>query len=308
MGNPTVLAITGATCSGKSSVAVLVARELRGEIVCCDSRQLFRGMEIGSAQPTIEERGGVVHHLYGILEPKETCSAGAYRELAEPIIDQIVSRGRLPILVGGTGLYFRALLDSVPLAPPAEEKSLRATYETIDRIGLQAAWHQLARCDPEAARAMHPNDKYRIARALSVYIATGRPISEWRKERRGSKYLGIQTALSLSRDELYRRIDARCKLMLEAGILAEAARLRESGYESSPAVHRSIGYRHLFKALDGSIPMPDALALMQRDTRRYAKRQMTWLRGQRSIHWIEASQPQGAAGAVSAQLKDMAEG
>ncbi len=290
-----VMVVTGATCSGKTQVAVMLAGRLDGEIVCCDSRQLFRGMEIGTAQPQAGEREAAPHHLYGTLEPAASCSAGAYREMAEPVIRGILGRKRLPILVGGTGLYLRALLGPMHLPPPADPGALKAAHAQIQSLGPAGAWNKLREADPDTAALVHPNDRYRIARALSVVIGTGRPISEWRRKTRPPLFQSIQVALKLERSVLYSRIDQRCERMLRGGLREEARKLREAGYADRDPVRKAIGYASMFSLLEGSMGAPEALALMQRDTRRYAKRQLTWLRAQSGIRYVDASDPRAAA-------------
>lgn len=298
MSVPAVLVVTGATCTGKTNAAARIAAELGGEVVCCDSRQLFRGMEIGSAQPGDREREAVPHHLYGSLEPRFACSAGAYRDLAEPALRDIVSRSRLPILVGGTGLYLRALLGDMSLPPPSAPETIKAAQGRIDQLGLEGAWRELKACDPETAAKVHQNDRYRIARALSVFMETGRPISEWRRRKSEPRFRAVEAGLLLDRNELYSRIDERCERMLNSGMREEAERLREGGYSECPPVKKAIGYGHLFSMLDGKIDGTRALSLFRRDTRRYAKRQMTWLRAQTRLKWADSSDPESAARSV----------
>lgn len=306
MNVPPVLVLTGATCTGKTDAAVRIAIEMRGEIVCCDSRQLFKGMEIGSAQPGADERKAVPHHLYGALEPKFACSAGAYRELAEPVLRDIASRGLYPILVGGTGLYLRALLGDMSLPPPASQEGLKAAHETIDRLGPEGAWEELRKSDPDTAATIHPNDRYRMARAFSVFTDTGRPISEWRKQKRDPGFRPIQVGFSLERKTLYARIDERCERMLRSGMKDEALKLKTDGYSECPPVKTAIGYGHIFSMLDGRIDRAQALSLIQRDTRRYAKRQLTWLRSQTELRWIDSIDPAAAARSAIAVFREAA--
>jgi len=294
-----LLVISGPTGVGKSALAARVAERLGGEIVCADSRQLYRGMPVGSAQPEPEDRARVPHHLYEALEPGEPCSAGAYRELALPVIRDVAARGRLPVVVGGTGLYVRALTGSWRLAPAARPETVARLEAAAASRGPEELWRQLAGRDPASAARLHPRDGYRIVRALAVLEETGRPMSAWRREPgpAGAGTDGVRhAALTRPRAELYARIDRRAERMVAGGMLDEARRLSGLGLDAARPPLNAIGYRHLFALLEGRLDAPAAAALLARDSRRYAKRQLTWLRGQPGLTWIEA----GAAGAAEA--------
>mgnify|MGYP001615630830 FL=1 len=286
-----LLIISGPTGVGKSDLASRVAERLAGEIVCADSRQLYRGMPIGSAQPGLEERARAPHHLYETLEPGEACSAGRYRELALPVIRGIAARGRLPILVGGTGLYVKALTGSWELAPAARPETVARLESDAARRGTEELWRELAGRDPAGSARLHPHDRYRIVRALAVLEDTGRPMSAWRHAATEvrDRDAGVRhVALVRPRSELYARIDRRAALMVAGGMLDEARRLAALGLDPARPPLNAIGFRRLFDVLTGRLGTAEATALMARDTRRYAKRQMTWLRGQHDVTWIEA--------------------
>ena len=283
--------ITGPTGTGKTRLAIELARSLGGEIVSADSMQVYRGMDIGTAKPDAYEQRSAVHHMIDVAQPDESYSAALYAQQAAGCVEDIASRGRLPIIAGGTGLYIEALLygRSYAAAPAPE---LRAELERrYDETGGEAMLAELSRFDPRRAAKLHPNDKKRIVRAFEVYRLTGRPISEY-DERTASQPPRFDCAKIVltyaRREKLYQRTDERVERMFELGLESEVRGLLERGI--CPEKHTSmqaIGYKETVMALRGEISMDEAKERIKRETRRYAKRQLTWLRREKNICLIE---------------------
>jgi tRNA dimethylallyltransferase len=286
-----LLVIGGPTGSGKTDLAVRIAEEIGGEIVNADSMQIYRGFDIGTAKPTPEERARVPHHLIDIVWPDYNFTASDFREAAAAAIEDITARGKKAIVVGGTGLYIRALLDGL-VDSPTGDPELRLQFAEIPGEELL---RRLAEVDPETASRLHPNDRVRLIRALEVYSQTGRPISAYRSEHgfSGSYYDALKIAIRVERQELYRRLERRVDDMLEHGLVAEVQSLLDHGYSSNLKAMRSIGYKEITAYLAGEISLDQAVALIKRDTRRYAKRQMTWFSKENDIYWLEY--PEGFA-------------
>lgn len=284
-----LLAVGGPTASGKTRLAVDLALGLGGEVICADSMQVYRDMPIGTASPTPEERGSVPHHLFNFLDPTQHFSVAQYVALARPVIADIAKRGKLPILCGGTGLYLSALLDNLQFWDTLPQNApLRRELRALAREkGGEAVWQILAEADPETAQKLHPNNLGRVIRAIEVFRASGIPMSEWQRRSRGeeSPYRACLLALNYAdRALLYQRINRRVELMLEQGLLEEARRvLRHSGGTAAQA----IGHKELAGHLQGAQTLEEATATLQQQTRRYAKRQLTWLRKMDGVHWLE---------------------
>ncbi len=282
-----LLALVGPTASGKSSLALEAARRLEGEIVNCDSMQLIRGMEIGTAKPGARERAEVPHHLYDRIQPDEYFSAGEYMHQARSVCREIADRGKLPIVVGGTGLYLRALLLGV-FEGPQRSPRLRRRLVRIARGGGGGHLHRLLqRRDPDAARRIQPGDRVRLVRALEVLLLTGRPISHLQPQRQPLKGFFVRkVALGLDRKHLYDRINARVTRMFEGGIQQEVDGLLRQGFSSQCKGFEAIGYRQTVAALQGRMTLSEAVEDTARQTRRYAKRQVTWFRKEPGLCWI----------------------
>ncbi len=276
-----VLAVVGATASGKTALSIALAGELGGEIISCDSMQIYRGMDIGTAKPTVEERAGIPHHLIDIAEPSETFSVADYAPLAVKAIEDISSRGKLPIFCGGTGLYLDAVLSANVYSEACSDAALREglTWEAETK-GALALWERLRVEDAESAAVIHPNNVKRVIRALEIKLLTGIPKSEWDRRSRlaPSPYRSVVLGLSYpDRELLYRRIGQRVDRMMEAGLLGEVKALYESGAlprESTAA--QAIGYKEMLSYLDGACSLEEAVESVKTATRRYAKRQITW--------------------------------
>ncbi len=276
-----LVAVVGPTASGKSALALRLARARSGEIVSCDSLQVYRGLDIGSAKPTPEERAEVRHHLVDVADPDEPFSAARYARLARAAVADIAARGRLPVVAGGTGLYLRALLDGL-FAGPSRDEALRGRLERLaGRFGDARLHRLLARVDPEAARRIQPRDRVRVVRALEVYHATGRPISEG--QRGGAEPLRGFRALVLGLDPdraaLRDAVETRTRDMLARGLIEEARALVERyGPDLRPL--RSIGYRQAVAVVRGEMSRDEAERSIVTETLRFAKRQRTWFRHQ----------------------------
>ena len=289
-----VLAVVGPTASGKTGLAIELAKELGGEIVSCDSMQIYRGMKIGTAQPTDEELAAVPHHLIGFQEPSELFSVSDYVQLAERVVEDIHARGHLPVLCGGTGLYARSLLSGLPFDEFGRDDALRARLQAeADEKGTETLYRQLEELDPEAAEKIHPNNRPRLFRALEYCLLSGRKFSDWQKEAAvmPSPYdvcmLGIDYR---DRAALYARIDKRVELMFQEG-LEEEARAYFTAFPGGTS-GQAIGYKELFPYFRGDCTLEEAKETICRETRHYAKRQLTWFRREKEIHWIYGDESQ----------------
>jgi len=295
-----LVVLTGPTGSGKSRVAPLIARKINAEIICADSRQIYRDIPVGSAAPGPGEMGGIPHHLFGVIDPAEECSAGRWRDMAEKAVSSIRENGRIPMLVGGTGLYIESVTGGLGLAPPASPEIVRRYEEKAASLGGQALMNELARIDPETAARLSPKDTFRMVRALSVFEETGRTFSSFLVPQPPRHAPISRLAISWARGELYARINTRCDSMMRNGLMEEAGNLRSAGLSPKLPALRSIGYHHLFKVLDGLLERDQAIELMKRDSRRYAKRQMTWLRGRGGdVFWVPGGGPEETAERLS---------
>jgi len=298
-----ILVIVGPTGSGKTETAVLAARALDGEIVTADSMQVYRGMDIGTAKPTVEEQRGIPHHLIDVVEPDEEFSVAEYVALADEVIAGIVARRRVPIVAGGTGFYINALVDRWEFPPRPADFALREQLQEIAaREGVEALHDRLRAVDPISADRLHPNDVKRVVRALEVYELTGRPVSSYDykpgERARPGPYRALQYGLMLPREVLNERLEWRVHAQLKAGLLEEVRRLYEGGYGPDLPAMKGITYRQLVGCLRGDYDFDTAVELMVRDNRRYAKRQYTWFNADPRIRWLDilaAGGPPGAA-------------
>jgi tRNA dimethylallyltransferase len=285
-----LIAIVGPTASGKSQLALFLAERFSGEIVNYDSVQIFRHIDIGTAKPSAEERLRVPHHMIDLREPTEIFTAGDFQREARRVLDEIRQRGKLPILVGGTGLYLRALTEGL-FNGPARSTYWRNRLEMIaERKGRGHLHGLLMRLDPATASRIAVRDKPKIIRALEVRLETGKPLSAHIEERPRQPLTGFTVGfvgLNPPREELYRRINERVRRMFDEGLVQEVRQLLARGIPPSAKPFEAIGYRHVIVDLDSSIPDEDTIRIIQRDTRHYAKRQMTWFRKQPDVTWFD---------------------
>ena len=285
-----IVCVVGPTACGKTTLGVLLAKELDGEVVSADSMQIYRGMTIGSAAPTAAEMDGVPHHMIAVADPGESWSAARYAQAAIPILDDILDRGKLPILVGGTGLWIDAAVKGHGFAAGQAGGAVRRELEErLVAEGIAPLLEELRRADPEAAARLHPADKKRILRALEVYQETGKTITAHNREtqalppRYDAVWLGLQFR---DREDMKRLIDRRVDHMAQAGLLEEVRALAERGLTRTATALQAIGYKELFGVLEGTASLEEALAEVKLRSRQYAKRQLTWLRRNPAIHWI----------------------
>lgn len=291
---PSVIVIAGPTASGKSSRGIEVAQTLGGEIISADSMQVYRGMDIGTAKVSKEERTLVPHHMIDVADPAEPFSVADYVSLARPILQDIIRRGRLPFVVGGTGFYIQALLRDLDFSESMGASEIRtAMEEEAAVIGPLALWQRLKEADPASADAIHPNNVKRVIRALEYYEETGQPISalnEAQKEKE-SPYRVLYLVLDLPRAKLYERIDRRVDEMLAAGLEAEVRGLLDRGVPVRATAMQGLGYKEMIEYIEERINLPEAAERIKLGSRHYAKRQITWFKREKEALWIPADTP-----------------
>jgi tRNA dimethylallyltransferase len=281
--------VAGPTASGKTALAVELAKGLGGEVISCDSMQIYRHMDIGTAKPTREEMQGIPHHMIDVADPAEEFSVSRYCQMATPILEDILARGKIAVIAGGTGLYMDSLIRGNDFAPFPATGRRQELEEQADREGMAEMLTWLRSVDPETGDKLHMADRKRIIRALEVYLETGIPISEHNRRTQAvppkfqASWLGLTFA---DRTQLYRRIDLRVELMLRQGLLKEIRDLLDRGVPRSCTAMQAIGYKEFLDALDGKCPLEEAVAQVQQSSRRYAKRQLTWFRRNEKIHWL----------------------
>jgi tRNA dimethylallyltransferase len=285
---PKLIIISGPTCSGKSVLAVELASILGGQIINADSMQVYRGMDIGTAKLGVSERKGIPHHLIDIVDPDQEFNAALFRLHALPIIKDLHVKKIPTLLVGGTGLYVKALLGGLFTCPPSDPALRQSLREECEERGPSFLYQRLSRLDREAADSIHPMDKVRIMRALEVIHLTGFPFSELTRKHGFSDtgFLALNLGLNVDRQVLYTRINRRTISMIDSGLISEVERLLTMGYSPELKPMQAIGYRHIVGYLEGRWNLDEATRLIQRDTRRYAKRQLTWLRADSDIVWV----------------------
>ena len=286
---PPLVAVIGPTASGKSSLGVWLAEQLGGEVVACDSTQLYRGFDIGTAKPTPGERHGIPHHLVDVLAPEEAATAGGYRQMALAVLTDLRQRGRLPIFTVGTGLYLRALLEGLADVPQRSEELRERLRLSAREHGPGHLHHILRRLDSEAAQKISPADEQKVIRAIEVCLITKKPLTELHRSGRAplQGWRVLKIGLARDREALYARIHARTDAMLARGWLEEVRSLLEAGLPADAKPFDFIGYGELRAVLRGRITMDDAIAAIQQFTRRYAKRQLTWFRREPAVHWLK---------------------
>ncbi|HIV85512.1 MAG TPA: tRNA (adenosine(37)-N6)-dimethylallyltransferase MiaA [Candidatus Monoglobus merdigallinarum] len=289
MSKPKIIGVVGPTASGKTDYAISLALRVGGEVVSCDSMQVYRHMDIGTAKPTPEEMQGVAHHMIDILEPYEDFSVARYAEMARRCIDDILSRGRVPILCGGTGLYFDSTVNNIEFKEIAADLELRKNLSRLAAEEGNERVHALLReADPKAAESIHPNNLKRVIRALEIYKQTGRTKTELDREQRGESIYDAEVyGMNRSRSELYSRINRRVDIMLRRGLLDEVKKLLDMGVPINSTAMQAIGYKELAAYIGGEIRFDEAVEKIKTETRRYAKRQLTWFKKNKNIIWLD---------------------
>ena len=290
MKQPKLPCIVGPTACGKTALGIMLAKQYGGEVVSTDSMQIYRGMTVGTAAPSAEEMDGVPHHMVGVASPEENWSVARFAEEADRCIQDILARGKLPILVGGSGLYLDAVIAGHGFAPGCADGAVRAALqEELRTNGIQPLLEELRRVDPDAAERLHPADEKRILRALEVFRETGKTITRHNQETRAlpKRYVPVFIGLAFrDREDMKRAIDLRVDKMLENGLADEVRALLDAGVPRDATALQAIGYKELLAALDGACSLREAAEEVKLRSRQYAKRQLTWLRRNPDIHWI----------------------
>ena len=292
-----IICIAGPTASGKTALAVELAKEYNGEVVSCDSMQVYKRMDIGTAKPTPEERQGIPHHMIDVAEPWEDYSVSRYCQEATAVVEDILARGKTAIIAGGTGLYMDSLIRGNDFAPFPSTGVREQLEAEADRAGMEALLQRLREIDPEAAERLHLSDRKRIIRALEVYLETGETITAHNRRTQSvpPRFSPIWLGLDFEqRAELYSRIDRRVDVMLEMGLVAEIQGLLSSGIPEKCTAMQAIGYKEFTDALDDRCTVAQAADLVRQSSRRYAKRQLTWFRRNRNIHWLTRRTGEGS--------------
>ncbi len=285
---PNIICVAGPTASGKTALAVELAKELHGEVVSCDSMQIYRGMDIGTAKPTLDEMQGIPHHMIDVADPTEDFSVSRYCEMATPIVEDILARGKTAIIAGGTGLYMDSLIRGNDFAPVPATGQREILEARLEQEGLESLMAQLHAVDPDAADRSQNNPR-RVIRALEVFLETGETITAHNRRTQAipPKFQALWLGLDFEqRSQLYSRIDRRVDLMLEMGLPEEIRRLLDSGIPGSCTAMQAIGYKEFVAALEGRGTIEDAAEAVKQGSRRYAKRQLTWFRRNPNMNWI----------------------
>ena len=293
-----IICVAGPTASGKTALAVALAQAYNGEVVSCDSMQIYRRMDIGTAKPTEEEKQGIVHHMLDVAEPWEDFSVSRYCEMASPIIDDIIARGKTAIIAGGTGLYMDSLIKGNDFAPFPATGMRDKLEKQADEEGLEAMHSLLASIDPDSAARLPLADRKRIIRALEVYYETGETITSHNIKTQSvpPKYSPLWLGLDFEdRADLYSRIDLRVEIMLQQGLVEEIRSLLAEGIPPKATSLQAIGYKEFVDALTGNGSLEEAAAQVQQSSRRYAKRQLTWFRRNKQMHWLTRSKNSSGA-------------
>jgi len=299
-----LVVLVGPTAVGKSHIAIPLAQALRTEILTADSRQVYRGMDIGMDKPPVEARGGVPHWLIDVVEPDQPFNVGEYRRLALAEITRLHQEGRVPLLVGGTGLYVRTVVRGLWDGPPADWAYRHRLVNLARLEGAEALYRQLAQVDPDLAARLHPRDEVKIIRGLETYHVTGRRLSELHREHAFAEkpFSTLLIGLTRDRQELYQRIDARVDEQLAHGLVEETRRLLAQGYDCRLGSMKGLGYRQIAGYLAGDSSYEEAVRLLKRDTRHFAKRQFTWFRKEPEIVWVQIQKSESTETVVSRLL------
>ena len=288
-----VIAIVGPTGVGKTDLSIRLAKKLNGEIISCDSMQIYREMDIGTAQPTKEEMMGIPHHMIDIVNPDESYNVDKYVDNSSECIKDVFSRGNTPILAGGTGLYADSLLGGISFVKTEGDEEYRNyLFDLAEKEGNEYVHKMLETIDPVSFKAIHPNNVRRVVRALEVYKCTGNTITYHNEmsKKEPSPYNPLIFGLTRHRDELYERIDKRVDIMVEKGLVKEAENLYNKGYTTDLTSMQGLGYKEFIKYFEGEMSLSEAIEILKRDTRHYAKRQLTWFNRNKDIVWINLSE------------------
>lgn len=288
-----LIVVAGPTASGKTRLAIDIAKSVNGEIVNADSMQIYKYMNIGSAKPTLEEQSEAKHHLIDFLEPDEEFSVANYTELAHKVIAEISSRGKIPIMCGGTGLYINSVVNDITFGEIETDYKLREELnELAKQHGSQYLLDILKEFDPVSAQRLHPGNLRRIVRAIEFYRTTGIPISEHQEmtKQKESRYEPLMLCVKWDREVLYDRINKRVDIMMNDGLLDEVKQLMEMGYTKELNSMKGIGYKEVIDYFEGNMSLEDTVNLIKQSSRRYAKRQLTWFRRDKRIHWLDANE------------------
>lgn len=293
----TLVIVAGPTASGKSSVAVELAKQMNGEIISADSMQVYRGMDVGTAKITAEEMSGVPHYLLDVFAPDEEFNIAIFQKFAKAHIKEIQAKNKLPILAGGTGFYIQSVAFDSEFEDMEMDKALRAALEReYEELGADHFHEKLAQVDAEAARSIHPNNKKRVVRAMEYFHLTGERISEHNKTQRAkqSPYDLHYFVLNMDREVLYRRIDSRVDKMIEFGLVDEVKGLLQQGYTKDLVSMQGLGYKEILAYLEGEISLDEAVYILKRDTRHFAKRQWTWFKREPHCIWVDITEKESA--------------
>jgi tRNA dimethylallyltransferase len=301
---PKVIVICGPTGIGKTSAAIDIAEVYGAEIIGADSMQIYRYMDIGTAKPTEAEQARIPHHMIDIVDPDELFDAVRFGELARASTAKLHERGIVPLVVGGTGLYIKSFLYGMFESAPLDEKIRERLRKEADVLGLDSLYDRLRQCDPVTADRLHPNDSYRIVRALETFEATGKSISQYQRTHAfsGQIYDALKIGLNMDRALLYERINQRVDVMMAAGFVDEVRKLLDAGFTADLKSMQSIGYRHIVEYLEGHLTHEGCVRTLKRDHRRYAKRQLTWFGADDEILWHEPGQIDDIKGLINAHL------
>ena len=284
-----LIILSGPTAVGKTKLSIELAKAVNGSIISADSAQVYRYMDIGSAKIKTEEMEGIKHYLIDVLDPSAAFDVVTFKQMAREAMEEILAEGKIPILVGGTGFYIQALLKDVCFEEEEGDKSYRQSLERLAEENADLLYEKLAECDPLSAKTIHPNNKKRVIRALEFYHENGYPISEHnaREKERSSPYRYAYFVLNQERKVLYERIEKRVDQMMEEGLLEEVRSLKEKGYDSSLVSMQALGYKQLLAYLDGECSLEEAVYRIKRDTRHFAKRQLTWFRREKDVIFFD---------------------
>lgn len=299
-----LVVLIGPTAVGKTNLSIQLAKRFNGEIISGDSMQIYKKMDIGTAKITSEEMHGVPHHLIDLKNPDESFSAAEFQELVRKQITDITKRGKLPFIVGGTGLYIQSVIYDYQFSDAvADEQFRRQLEERAEEVGYEAIHQELASTDPLSASQIHPNNIRRVIRALEIYHCTGKTMTEYQsKQQPEMMYDAALVGLTMERDSLYERINRRVDIMMDAGLLEEVKGLYQKGYRDCQSI-QAIGYKELYDYFDGKVSLEDAIENLKQNSRRYAKRQLTWFRNKMDVEWYDMSD----SGSATKKLEEISQ-